>query len=200
MIRPHEIKRYIIASIIIGFVLVFPGQAKAIKYMTLKEAIKYFLPQGATLSQVEKSIPANKLESVKKRFDLKKTADFKEKISSKPYTIYIGRGADGKALVYIFIVDQFWRTCYHKYAIGLTPDGAVKELIVVEFNCKYQYPTNKKSFLKQFKGKRTVKGKKVPVHIHKDIDVVSGATWTCDAAAIVTRRAMALHELFFSEE
>lgn len=198
MLLSQTLKQRALALAMLCGVLFLPSQAAAIKYMSTKEAIKNFLPEGATLSKVEKSIPADKIEAIKKRFSLTETADFKEKLSPGPYTIYIGRGSDGKAQVYILILEQYWRTCYHKYAVGLSADGSVKELAVVEFNCKFQYPTNKKSFLNQFKGKKVSKGGPVPAHIFKDIDVVTGATMSSDAAAIIIRRALALYELFFA--
>ncbi len=167
------------------------NQAAAVEYMGLKDAVKYFIPADAKLSKVEKTIPADKLPSIKKQFDLEKSTDFNEKISTGPYTFYVGRDAAGKALAYVVVLDQYWRTCYHKYAVGLTPDGKIKEIVVMEFNCKYEYPINKKSFLKQFSGKAK------PPKLGKDVDVVSGATASCEATAIVARRALALYSVFF---
>lgn len=180
------------------WVMGLPARAYAIKYMGLKEAIKYFLPEGSTLSKVTKTIPNDKYEATKKRFKLKSTDDFKETLPHGPYTFYIGRDAAKKPTVYIAILEQYWRTCHHKYAIGFEPNGKVKEVVVVELNCRFAYPIKRKSFLKQFSGKHTVKGKKVEVEVGKDIDAISGATMSSESTAIVTRRALALFELFFS--
>ncbi len=179
-------------------VAAIPGRAYAVKYMGLKDAIKYFLPEGSKLSKVSKTIPANKFAATKKRFRLRTTVDYKETLTKGPYTFYIGRDGAGKTTVYIAILEQYWRTCYHKYAIGIEPDGKVKEVIVVELNCHYAFPINRKSFLKQFKNKKVAPGQKVPLEIGHDVDAISGATVSSDVTAIVTRRALALYELFFA--
>ncbi len=178
--------------------LTFPRDAHAVKYMKLKEAIKYFLPDGHGVFNVKKSIPPDKMAQVKKRFALRDTVDFKETLSPGPYSVYLGKDAAGKVSVYILILEQYWRTCHHKYAIGLTPDGKIKEVVVVELNCRYAYAINKKAFLKQFKGKKAPKGSRVPARAGEDVDIITGATASSDATAIVARRALALFEVFFS--
>lgn len=178
--------------------MALPHEAQANKYMGLEEAIKYYLPQGHKVFKVTKTIPAGQMESTKKRFRLQSSADFKEVLSPGPYTFYVGRDASGTASVYILILEQYWRTCYHKYAIGIEPDGKIKDVVIVELNCRFAYPINRKPFLKQFKGKQAQPGKKVPVEIGEDVDGVSGATLSSVTTAIVTRRALALYELFFA--
>jgi hypothetical protein len=179
-------------------VVAFAGQAHANKYMSLEEAIKYYLPQGSKVFKVAKTIPSDQLEATKKRFRLQSNIDFKEVLSPGPYTFYVGRDANGAATAYILILEQYWRTCYHKYAIGIEPDGKIKDIVVVELNCRFAYPINRKSFLKQFKDKKVERGQKVPVEVGDDIDAVSGATVSSATTAMVTRRALALYELFFA--
>ncbi|MBN1655687.1 MAG: FMN-binding protein [Deltaproteobacteria bacterium] len=175
-----------------------PSRAHAVQYMGLKEAIKYFLPQGSKVSKVDKTIPKDKLKVIEERFRLRSTDDFKETLPAGPYTFYIGRDASGKASIYIVILEQYWRTCYHKYAIGIEPSGKIKEVIVVELNCRFAYPINRKSFLKQFAKKSAAPGKRVPVEVGHDVDAISGASVSSEVTAIVTRRALALYELFFA--
>jgi Na+-translocating ferredoxin:NAD+ oxidoreductase RnfG subunit len=165
--------------------------AQTVEYLTLKDAVKHFISADAKLSKVEKTIPKDKLDALKKQFDLEKSADFNDKISEGPYTFYVGRDAAGNASAYVLILDQYWRTCYHKYVVGITPDGKIKEIIVMELNCKYEYAINKKSFLNQFQGKNA------PPKIGKDVDAVTGATASSEATAIVARRALALYNVFF---
>lgn len=182
----------------LSIVIAFAERAHANKYMGLEEAIKYYLPQGSKVFKVSKSIPAGKLEATKKRFRLQSTVDFKEVLSPGPYTFYVARDASGAATAYILILEQYWRTCYHKFAIGIEPDGKVKDVVILELNCRFAYPINRKPFLKQFKGKKADPGKKVPVEVGEDVDAVTGATLSSATTAIVTRRALALYELFFA--
>lgn len=195
-------KKYLLLSLVGVSILclnaVFPKPASATQFMGLKEAIKYFLPQGSKLSKVSKTIPKDKYESIEKRFRLRSTEDFKETLPEGPYTVYIGRDSSNKANIYILVLEQYWRTCHHKYAIGIEPNGKIKEVVVVELNCRFANPINRKSFLKQFKEKKAPHGKPVPIKLGQDIDVVTGATMSSEATTIVSRRALALFELFFA--
>lgn len=195
----HKSRWVITAGVALFLTVAFVDQAAAIKYMSLKEAIKYFMPAGSKPSQVSKTIPDDKFEEIKNKFNLKSTTDFKEKISKGPYTFYVSRDDAGNATMYILILEQYWRTCYHKYAVGIEPNGNVKEIVIVELNCPYAYPINKKSFLGQFKGKNASAGKQGAIEVGHGVDAISGATASSDATAIVTRRALALFELFFSK-
>ena len=178
-------------STVLALLVSISKPASCVEYMGLKDAVKTFISPSAKLSKVEKTIPADKLAALKKKYDLETSQDFNEKINSGPYTIYVGRDAAGKVTAYVLILEQYWRTCYHKYAVGLTPDGRIIEMVIMELNCKFQYPINKKSFLKQFDNKSK------PPTLGKDVDVVSGATMSCEATAIVARRALALYDVFF---
>lgn len=194
--RTHRI--FFITAILSALFLI-SGPADAMKYMGLKEAIKHFLPAGAKVSKVTKTLSAAQLSAAKKRFSLKDKTDFKNVLTAGPHEIYIGRDGAGEALVYIFIMEQTWRTCYHKFVVGVSPDGKIIEVAPMELPCPYQRPIAKKSFLKQFSGKQIKKGGPVPVHLRKDIDVVTGATMSCETTALVARRALALFEVFFAK-
>lgn len=196
MTRIHGLFRCWAVLALLGAPLLYASQANAIKYMGTKEAIKHFLPQGAALSKVDKTLSADQIASLRKKYALEDTADFKNTLTAGPHTIYIGRGSDGKAQIYIFILEQYWRTCYHKFAVGVTADGKIQEVTPMELPCPYQRPVAKKSFLQQFSGKQ-VTGNKVPAKLKQDIDVVTGATASCEATTIIARRALALFEAFF---
>jgi hypothetical protein len=198
MHRKKHLLLSLVGILILYLGAVFPRPAFATQYMGLKEAIKYFLPPGSKVSKVTKSIPKDKYKMVEQRFRLRSTGDFKEKLPVGPYTIYIGRDASKKVNMYILILDQYWRTCYHKYAIGIEPNGKIKEVVVVELNCRFATPINRKSFLKQFKDKKATPGKPVPIKLGHDVDAISGATVSSEVTAIVSRRALALFELFFA--
>lgn len=198
MHRKKHLLSFLLAILIVCLGTMIPRSASATKFMGLKEAIKYFLPEGSKVSKVSKSIPKNKYKMIEKRFRLQSTEDFKETLSEGPYTVYIGRDASNNANMYILILEQYWRTCYHKYAIGIEPNGKIKEVVVVELNCRFANPINRKSFLKQFKDKKATPGKPVPIKVGDDVDIVSGATMSSQVTAIVSRRALALFETFFA--
>jgi hypothetical protein len=69
---------------------------------------------------------------------------------------------------------------------------------VIALNCRFAGPINRKSDLKQYKGKKAPPGKPVPIKVGHDIDAISGATVSSEVNAIVSRRVLVLFELFFS--
>lgn len=184
--------------LLIGGITLHSAPAGATEFMKLKDAIKHFMPAGSKPFKVTKTVPDSEYAKLKKRFRLEDKPEFKDAFKKGPYTIYITRDASNNPTMYIMILEQYWKTCYHKFAVGVTPDGTVQEAIILELNCKLAYPVNKKSFLKQFKGKKAQKGKKPKVELGQDIDAVSGATMSSQVSAIVVRRALALYEAFFA--
>lgn len=178
--------------------VVVANDAKATTFMTLKDAVKHFMPAGTKPFKVTKTVPDNKYAALRKRFHLEDTAEFKDTFKKGPYTIFLAKDASGKPQIYIMILEQEVKTWYHKFAVGITPDGKVKEVVIMELNNDLAFPINKKSFLKQFRGRQAEPGAPVNIQIGKDVDIVSGATWSSDTTAIVVRRALALFEAFFS--
>jgi Na+-translocating ferredoxin:NAD+ oxidoreductase RnfG subunit len=178
--------------------VVVANDANAAKFMTMKDAIKHFMPAGTQPFKVTKTVSDDKYAALQKRFHLEETAEFKDTFKKGPYTIFMAKDASGKPQMYIMILEQTVKTWYHKFAVGITPDGRVKEVLIIELNNKDAYPINKKSFLKQFRGRQAEPGAPVGIQIGKDVDIVTGATWSSDTTAIVVRRALALFEAFFS--
>ncbi len=182
---------------VLSAALLHSEPAEAVKYMNLKEALKHFMPTGAKLSKVNKTLSAEELKKARDRFGLKDKTDYKDVLKASN-EIYLMRDKDGKVQVYVFIMEQYWRTCYHKFAVGVSSSGSIIEVKPMELPCPYQRPIAKESFLKQFKGKQIKRGGPVPANLGKDIDAVSGATASSEVTAIVARRALALYEVFFA--
>ena len=174
------------------------NDANATTFITLKEAVKHFMPAGTKPFAVKKTVPDDKYEALQKRFHLEETAEFKNTFKKGPYNIFMAKDDAGKVQMYIMVLEQEVLTWYHKFAVGITPDGKVKELVIMELNNDLAFPINKKSFLKQFNGKEAKPGTPVEIQAEKDIDIVTGCTWSSRTAAIIVRRALALYEAFFA--
>lgn len=180
-----RVRPALLGSIIVCFVLASPGSAFAVKYMSLGQAVKSYLPKGAKVFKVTKKLKA----SDKKRL----LTDYGWKATESKYTFYVGKDGSGTPLAYVFVVPEIFNTCFHKYAVGMKPDGEVIETAIVELSCPRAFPINRKSFLKQFRGK----GHSDPLTTKLDIDGVTGATLSAEATATATRKAVSLHNIFF---
>lgn len=175
-----------IPLVALGLSLLLSNSAQAVKYMSLEQAVKKFLPKGSAVVKVTKTPTAD---------ERKRLADeYGWKADAKKYVIYAGKkGADYTG--FVVIVPEIFGTCFHKYAVGMTPEGRVIETTIVELSCPRAMPINKKTFLKQFKGKTH----QDPLTIAADVDGVTGATYSSEATATATRKALSLHNLYFGK-
>jgi len=172
--------------VLLPFVLLLcGGPARAVKYMSLKKAVTTFIPKGAKILKATKSLTPEQRQRLIRDYGWTPKKD--------QYTFYVGRGADGKALGYVIIVPEIFNTCFHKFAVGMKPDGEVIDTVIVELSCPRAMPINKKSFLKQFRSKRHTD----PLTVRSDIDAVTGATLSSESACQATRKAVSLHNLLF---
>lgn len=171
---------------LIGLSLLLSNSAQAVKYMSLEQAVKKFLPKGSKIVKITKKPSAQ---------ERKRLADeYGWKADAKKYVFYAGKkGEDYTG--FVFIVPEIFGTCFHKYAVGINPEGQVIATTIVELSCPRAMPVNKKTFLKQFKGKTH----QDPLTVAVDIDGVTGATYSSEATATATRKALSLHNLYFGK-
>ena len=119
--------------------------AAAVKYMTLTEAVTAFIGADAKPFKVSRKVTAEERARLLRDYGWQ---------AEEEYTFYLGKDAAGQPVAYVLVVSERFNTCFHKYAIGLKPDGEVIDTVVVELSCPRSFPINSKGFLKQFRGKR----------------------------------------------
>lgn len=162
-----------------------PSSAEAARYMSLGQAVKTFIPKDAKIFKTTKQLStAQKLRLLE---------DYGWKADKDKYTFYVGKKGDTPE-AYVFVVPEIFNTCFHKYAVGMKPNGEVIETVIIELSCPRAFPVNKRSFLSQFDEKKHVD----PLTTGKDVDAVTGATLSSEATATATRKAVSLHNLFFA--
>lgn len=171
---------------LVGLLLLVGGAnaARAAKYMTIEEAVKAYVPESAKVFKVTKTLTPDEKERLKN--------DYGWEAKDPEYVFYVGK-LEGAPAAYVFVVSGQFNTCFHKFAVGLEPNGTVKGTAIVELSCPRSFRVNKKAFLSQFAGKRHSDA----LTIKADIDAVTGATLSSEAAATSTRKAVSLHNLFF---
>ncbi len=163
--------------------LAWASPAVALKYMSIKQAVTRFLPSGAKITKITKTVTPE----IRKRLE----SDYGWKPDQDQYTFYVGRDSGGDVKAYVMIVPELFGTCFHKYAIGLDPDGEVIDVAIVELSCPRAMPVNRRSFLKQFKHKTH----KDALTTNADVDAVTGATLSSETTARATRKATSLYNL-----
>ena len=163
------------------------SSATAIKYLSLGDAVKKFIPADAKVLKVTK-VPS--ADERKRLLD-----DYGWDATEPEYVAFKGvdKADDQKVLGYVFVIPEIFNTCFHKYAVGVAPDGKILESVIIELTCPRSFPINKKAFLKQFKDKTHNDALTTRV----DIDGITGASLSSEAASTAARKAVSLHNLFF---
>lgn len=174
-----------LAPALFGLTLLTSSSAGAVTYMKIGEAVKKFVPEGAKVVKVTNT-PSP--EQRKKLLD-----DYGWEATDPTFETFVGKDAADKASGYVFVIPEIFNTCFHKYAIGVDASGKILESVVIELTCPRSFPINKKAFLGQFKDKRHTD----PLTTKSDIDGITGATLSSEAASTAARKAVSLHNLFF---
>lgn len=168
-------------------VLLTSSAAGAVKYMSIGEAVKKFIPADAKVLKVTK-VPS---AAERKRL----LDDYGWEATEPEYVAYVGKNKadESQVLGHVFVIPEIFNTCFHKYAVGVAADGKILEATVIELTCPRSFPINKKAFLTQFKDKTH----NDPLTTKVDIDGITGATLSSEAAAAAARKAVSLHNVFF---
>lgn len=109
-------------------------------------------------------------------------------VGGEKTTVYYAKDGSGSASKYAVIQKGIYEpNCTHTWVIGVTPGSAtVEQVRVVEMSCPHAFPTNKASFLDQYKGKslKDVKGLKGKVH------TIAKATGSSDLTTKAVQKAV----------
>jgi Na+-translocating ferredoxin:NAD+ oxidoreductase RnfG subunit len=106
-------------------------------------------------------------------------------------TFYLGKSADGATQSAAVIVTDQGKEGPITAAVGLNAQGAITNIVLIDFSESRGKPASAPAFLKQFSGKDASNRFKLGT----DIDGVSGATYTSAAMASIARRATALYKV-----
>ncbi len=91
----------------------------------------------------------------------------------------------------IFILDVVGQSLPIEFAIGVTPEGALKDVEVMVYREPQGEAIEEARFRRQFVGKHLTD----PIAIGKDIDAISGATISAHAATYAARKGLALAQV-----
>ncbi len=109
------------------------------------------------------------------------------------YTVYQGLDGDGALVGAVFIVDEEGKEGPLQVLVAMNPAGDVYDAGFTVFGEDKGKSAMGWQFLKQFIGKKTADD----ITVGKDIDGVSGATWTSTSVTLAIKRAIVLNDVFF---
>lgn len=118
------------------------------------------------------------------------------KIVEDNFTFYIGKAKDDTDIYCVILVENGKHGSII-FAVAVTEDGHIKNMAVLESKEVKGAKIAKRRFLRQFTGKTS----KDPIRLKRDINAITGATISSNAATRVARKALVVwEELFFKEK
>ena len=124
--------------------------------------------------------------AVSKALGTKKAFQKSVNVNGKETTVFYGKTDAGEPSKLAIVQKGLWEpNCTHTWVVGLDAKTAtVEQIRVVEMSCPHAFPTNKASFLDQYKGKGPADLKK----LKGEIQTIAKATGTCNLTtdAVVT--------------
>ncbi len=159
-----------------------PLEGWAVKYQGLGEALKTFV-KDAKVFKVTKTLTADQKARL--------LSDYGWKSADEEFVFYEGRDAEGKTVAWVFVIAEAFNTCFHKYAVGISPKGEILDSLVLELSCPRSFKINRKRLLDQFEGKKH----DAALTTKLDIDGVAEASLSSEAASIAARKALSLHNV-----
>jgi Na+-translocating ferredoxin:NAD+ oxidoreductase RnfG subunit len=111
------------------------------------------------------------------------------KLEEPSYTFFEGQ-AGGKPVGHAIVLDELGKHYPITFVVGLTPDGAVREVAVMTYREKRGDAVKRRRFLNQFKDKTDAD----PIMVNRDIVHLTGATVSSWSLAAGVKKAVVLHD------
>ncbi len=143
--------------------------------VSLKDYLKKELAGSSKMSK--ESFSLSELE----KQSLKKTA---ENADESAFTFYYGKTAEGKMEKACTIVGQKGKEGPLSVGVCFNPEGVIQSVTVLAHQEERGKRISEDSFLKQFKGKKMTDA----FVVGKDVDGISGATWSSNYMSEALRK------------
>ncbi|WP_456426323.1 FMN-binding protein [Rhodocaloribacter sp.] len=159
--------------------------ARKSEVVSLRSALKEMLQtEGATrLKKLTVTVDAGQARAVKKQHNVDVAGS---------YTVYQGLDDEGNLIGSVVIVNEAGKEGPLQVLVALRPDGAVYDLGFTIFGEDKGKPALSWGYLKQYLGKKPGD----PIILGRDIDGVSGATWTSTSVAAAVKTAVLVYDAF----
>jgi len=156
-------------------------------YLTEAQALGVVFGDKAALRREQKILDAalrNKLEQASNL-----------RFPDSGYSFFIAT-QDARPVKYAVVMNEVGKTEPITFMVGITPDGKVSEVVIMEFRENRGWEVKEKRFLNQFRGK-TVRS---AIRVDEDIINYTGATLSSKAVARGVKRALLLLDAFYPGE
>jgi len=161
--------------------------ASAEVYLTESQALGAVLGDKTALRREQKTLDP----SLRKRLEEASGLRFPE----TSVTFFIA-AQDGKAAKYAVVMNEIGKSEPITFMVGMSPEGKVSEVVIMEFRENRGWEVKEKRFLNQFRGKTA----KSAIRVDEDIINYTGATLSSKAVARGVKRALLLLDALYPGE
>src|SRR5882762_5173886 len=156
-------------------------------YLNESQALGVILGDKAIVRRDQKVLD----EAIRKRLQHESNLRFPE----STYTFFIAT-QDGKPAKYAIVLNEIGKSEPITFMVGMSPEGKVTEVVIMEFRENRGWEVKEKRFLNQFRGK-TLRNS---IHVDEDIINYTGATLSSKAVTRGVKRALLLFDAFYPGE
>ncbi len=184
-----------LSAVLVSTFLLFTVDGEAVaqiarksEVVSLKDGLKQMLQQeGATkLKKLTVTVDAAQASALKKQYGVE---------TAGSYSVYRGLDDEDEAIGSVAIVNEPGKEGPLQIIVALRPDGEIYDVGFTIFGEDKGKPALSWGYLKQYLGK-TLDDQIV---LGRDIDGVSGATWTSTSVAAAVKKAVVVYNTFVRE-
>lgn len=161
-----------------------------------EEALQRVFPDIEDTDITMQKITASQeqIEAIKKALGGRLTHILREKGAQeinqqRDFTFYFAK-KEGRLSGAALIIDEPGKWGLIKFIVRLSPQGEIRGAAVMAYKEVRGRPIASQSFLRQFAGKSL----NSPLRLNQDIQAISGATVSSEAACFVMKKAMVLYK------
>jgi thiamine biosynthesis lipoprotein len=158
--------------------------ASAEVYLSESQALGVILGDKAIVRREQKILD----EALRKKLENTSNLRFPE----GNYTFFVAT-QDGKPAKYAIVMNEIGKTEPIMFMVGMSPEGKVTEVVIMEFRENRGWEVKEKRFLNQFRGKTA----RSAIRVDEDIINYAGATLSSKAVARGVKRALLLLDAFY---
>jgi len=156
--------------------------AIAMQYLSVEQAQKAIFPEATEFVAAHIIYTPAEVSAIEKRSG--------QKVRSRGEQVW--KAQSGNRLLGYFIVDYvIGKHLVIDYAVGLSPDGRVKQVEILEYRESYGGEIANRDWLVQFVGKTS----RDPVELDSDIRNISGATLSSQHVTEGIKRILATYDI-----
>jgi len=169
-----------------ALILGWTDEARAKVYLTREEATRLAFGPSATVSEERRAPSPHVRTTIERRLG--------RPVPEEGFTFYVGRSADG-VQGYGVVLEEMGKHEPIAFFVAISPDGHVKDVMILEYRESRGGEVRQKGFLKQYVGKTS----QDPMEPDQDITPITGATISARAISDGVKKALIIWEALYKE-